>query len=33
VGEDVADRYFDYAMGLDGSPEMRAQVTALKAGQ
>jgi serine/threonine protein kinase len=33
VGEDVADRYFDYAIGLDGSPEMRAQVSALKAGK
>ncbi len=33
VGEDRADRYFDYALQLDSSPQMRQQVTALRAGK
>jgi len=33
VGEDRAERYFDYALQLDSSPQMRQQVTALRAGK
>lgn len=33
VAEGPSDRYFDYALDLDGSPQMRAQVSAARAGK
>ena len=33
LGEDRAERYFDYALQLDSSPQMRVQVTAVRTGK
>jgi len=33
LGDDAADQYFNYAMVLDGSPEMRSEVAALREGK
>jgi len=33
IGEGPADRYFDFALDLDPSPQMRAEVSALRGGK